>query len=314
MPGILKLEQGFCTAPAYAGLDLDISEFLTDCQLRNLALGTMGIYRRHLQDLARWLAPDSVGGRPTSETTPQDIRCYFLALQERRNPGGQKQAFRVLFTFFRWLTEEGAIAANPMARLKPPRVAEEPLDPVPLDTVLAMLNTCESKALLDLRDKALLLTLVDTGARATELLSVNLADCDLASGAILLRVTKTKKPRVVFLGKRARKATLAYIRARGKLLPDSPLWANDEGARLTYWGLRQALRRRALKAGVKPPSAHSFRRMFCLQSLKDGMNVLAVQALAGHADLSTTKRYVKWALGDLAEQHAAHSPADRLLG
>jgi len=291
-----------------SGVVLDIASFLTDCQVRNLAPRTVAIYRRHLQDLGAWL------GRPLSEATTDDLRAYFLSLRERRNPGGQHQAFRVLRTFYRWLLAEGVIEVNPMQRLKAPRVPEQALDPVPLDTVLAMLKTCESKALLDLRDKAILLALVDTGARATELLSVNLADCDLASGAILLRVTKTKRPRVVFLGKRARRAFLGYVRARGKLSPDSPLWTSDEGTRLTYWGLRQVLRRRALKAGVKPPSAHAFRRLFCLQCLKDGMSALAVQALAGHADLSTTKRYVKWAVGDLAEQHAAHSPADRLLG
>ena len=288
--------------------DLDVTAFLTDCQVRNLAPRTLAIYRRHLQDLAAWL------GRPLADGTTDDIRSYFLSLRERRNPGGQHQCFRVLRTFYRWLLSEGIIAANPMARLKAPRVPEQPLDPVPLETVTAMLKTCAGKGLLDLRDKALLLALIDTGARANELLSVNLADVDLSSGAILLRTTKAKRPRGVFLGKRARKAVLAYLRARGTLDPASPLWANDEGDRLTYWGLRQVLRRRALKAGVPAPSAHAFRRLFCLQCLKDGMSALAVQALAGHADLSTTKRYVKWALGDLAEQHAAHSPADRLLG
>jgi integrase/recombinase XerD len=222
----------------------------------------------------------------------------------------------VLKTFYRWLLAEGDIEANPMLRLKAPRVPEQALDPVPPDTVRAMLDTCD-KGLLGLRDRALLLALCDTGARANELLSVNLADVDLASGAILLRVTKAKRPRVVFLGKRARKAALAYLRAsprKGQSGAASPLWLTDEGSRLTYWGLRQVLRRRALKAGVKAPSAHAFRRLFCLQSLRDGMNVLAVQALAGHADLSTTRRYVKWALSDLAEQHAAHSPGDKLLG
>ena len=292
-------------------LDLDVTAFLTDCQVRNLAPRTLAIYRRHLQDLGAWL------GRPLADVSTDDLRAYFLSLRERRNPGGQHQCFRVLRTFYRWLLAEGAIASNPMQRLKAPRVPEQALDPVGLDVVKAMLDTC-GKGLLGLRDRALLLALVDTGARANELLAVNLADVDLASGAILLRVTKMKRPRVVFLGKRARKAVLIYLRARPPrtrgLDPMAPQWANDESGRLTCWGLRQVLRRRAHKAGVPAPSAHAFRRLFCLQCLKDGMSVLAVQALAGHADLSTTRRYVKWALGDLAEQHAAHSPGDKLLG
>jgi len=258
-------------------------------------------------DFASWLR------KPLSEASTDDLRAYFLSLRERRNPGGQHQAFRVLRTFYRWLVAEGILEANPMQRLKAPKVPEQPLDPVGLDVVRAMLKACEGKRLTDLRDTALILALCDTGARAREILAVNVGDCDLDTGAILLRQTKGRRPRIVFLGKRARRAVLAYLRAR-KAGPTEPLFANDEGARLTYWGLRLILQRRARKAGVKPPSAHAFRRLFCLQCLKDGMSALALQALAGHADLNTTKRYVKWALGDLAEQHAAHSPADKLLG
>jgi len=289
-------------------LDLDISSFLADGAMRNLAKGTLDIYRRHLLDFQR-----SIGDKPTPQITTQDLRLYFLSLQERRNPGGQHQAFRTLRRFFRWLLDEGSVETNPMARLKAPRVPEQQLDPVPVDIVKAMLAVC-GKDLLGLRDKALLLALADTGARASEFLAVNFGDCDLGAGTILLRETKGKRPRAVFLGKRARRAVLAYARARGTLAADAPLWASDEQGRLTYWGLRQVLRRRAEKAGIPAPSAHAFRRLFALQSLKSGLDVLSLQKLLGHADLSVINRYVKQSLGDLHEQHKAHSPADRLLG
>jgi len=303
MATILKLEQGSSIG---ATVGLDISEFLLDGQLRNLSPGTLGIYRRHLEDFARWL-----GDRRTAEITTQDIRCYLLSLQERRNPGGQRQAFRVLFTFFRWLTDEGIIPTNPMQKLKAPRVPEKLLDPVPLETVAAMLGTC-GRSLLDLRDAALLMFLVDTGARASEVTAVNVGDCDLGSGTVLLRVTKTKRPRAVFLGKRARKALLAYLRAR-KAHPTEPLFTTDEGERLTYWGLRQILRRRAEKAGVPAPSAHAFRRAFCLGMLRNGADVFSVQKLAGHSSLSTTQRYLKQLTEDLERAHERYSPVDRLL-
>ncbi len=181
--------------------------------------------------------------------------------------------------------DEGSIEANPMARLKAPRVPEQQLDPVPVDSVKAMLAVCD-KDLLGLRDRALLLALSDAGARASELLAVNLGDCDLGAGTILLRGTKGKRPRTVFLGNRARRAVLAHARARGTLAAGAPLWASDEGERLTYWGLRQILRRRAEKAGVPAPSAHAFRRLFALQSLESGLDVLSLQKLLGHADLA----------------------------
>ncbi len=299
---IPKLEQ----APRQVAEDLNLIAFLTDCQIRNLAPRTLAIYRIHLADFASWLR------EPLAQATTGDLRAYFLALRERRNPGGQHQAFRVLRTFYRWLEAEGAIAANPMSRLKAPRVPEQTLDPVPLEHVQAMLKTCQGQDLLSLRDKAIILALVDTGARATELLSVDLGDVDVEGGTILLRVTKSKRPRAVFLGKVALRAMLKYLKARKD--QEGPLWVADDGERLTYWGLRQVLRRRAERAGVPAPSAHAFRRLFAIQSLRSGLDVISLQKMLGHADLSVINRYVKQTLGDLKEAHDRHSPADKLLG
>lgn len=285
--------------------DLDITAFLTDCQIRNLTAGTIKVYRRHLQDLASWL------NKPLSQATTDNLRAYFLALRERRNPGGQHQAYRTLRRFYCWLEQEGTIAQNPMRRLKPPKVPEQTLDPVPLEDVQAMLKTCEGKGLLDLRDKALLLALLDTGARAMELLSADLADFD-PEGVILLRETKSKRPRAVFLGKRALRAMLRYLKARQD--QQGPLWVTEGGERLTYWGLRQVLRRRAERAGVPAPSAHAFRRFFALQALRDGMDVVSLQKILGHADLSVINRYLKQTQDDLKRAHERHSPADKLLG
>jgi site-specific recombinase XerD len=72
-------------APRQVVEDLNLIAFLTDCQIRNLAPRTLAIYRRHLGDLASWLR------KPLSEASIDDLRAYFLALRERRNPGGQHQ-------------------------------------------------------------------------------------------------------------------------------------------------------------------------------------------------------------------------------
>jgi len=312
MPVPLRQEQTLRPTSDYRRADtlaLDVSAFLADCQVRNLAQRTVAIYTRQLEALQAW-----AGRIETGALTTGDMRRYFLALQAKHNAGGQHQAFRVLRTFFRWLLAEGVIDANPMRTLRAPYVREEPLPPVPLPDVAAMLATCRGSGLLDVRDAALLLALLDSAARAHELLSCDVADLDTRTGALVLRITKNRKPRVTFLGARARKAMLRYIRARGALAPQAPLFATDAGERLTYSGLRQVLRRRAQRAGVKEPGAHAFRRAACLAMLRNGADVFSVQALAGHADLATTRRYLALLTEDLQAAHAAHSPVDRLLG
>lgn len=288
-------------------LRLDIEAFLVDCEVRNLAPKTLKTYRYQFETFLRWFGPRS---EPVSA---QDVRLYLLALRSKVSPSTQHQAFRVLRTFFRWLVVEGLLDESPMARLKPPRLPDNPLDPVPLPEVKAMLDTCKRRRQLDHRDAALLLALLDTAARASEMLGCDVNDADLRSGALVLRQTKGGKQRVTFLGSRARRALLRYLRDRGDLAGDAPLFATRDGRRLSYWGLRQMLRRRAEKAGVPAPGAHAFRRAACLAMLRNGADVFAVQALAGHADLATTRRYLKLAQDDLAEAHRQHSPVDNLL-
>lgn len=290
------------------GPALDIEMFMADCESRRLAARTLTIYRHQLARFHEWAHP-----RTAANVTAHDVRTYMLHLAREHNAGGQHQAYRVLRTFFRWLLAEGVIAENPISRVKPPRVRDEPLEPVPLPDVAAMLATCESRDPLDLRDKALLLVLLDTACRAGELLAATVGDLDLKAGALVLRVTKSGKRRVVFVGVKARRAVLAYLRKRGDLSDSAPLFATRGGTRLSYWGLRQMLRRRADRAEVTAPSAHAFRRAACLALLRNGADVFTVQALAGHADLSTTRRYLKLLSDDLQREHAEYSPADRLL-
>ena len=91
---------------------------------------------------------------------------------------------------------------------------------------------------------------------------MDLADLDQVTGAILIKQGKGRKPRMVYLGKKSRKAVRAYLRHRKGVEP--ALWVtDDQNDRLTYWGLRGVVRRRATQAGVEPPELHAFRRRLC---------------------------------------------------
>ena len=186
-----------------SGLDLDIQAFLIDCQVRNLSPNTLRIYRTQLGAFQAWFSNKSA-----ERATSQDMRSYFLCVRQHHNSGGQHQAYRVLKTFFRWLVAEDELEDSPMRRVRAPRMTVEPLDPILLETVKAMLATCKGKGILDRRDTALLLFLVDTGVRASEALAVDWADVDLRGGAVMLRETKNHSPRVAYLGGRTRKAPI----------------------------------------------------------------------------------------------------------
>jgi integrase/recombinase XerD len=173
-----------------------------------------------------------------------------------------------------------------------------------------MLDTCSGRSFADARDRAIILALMDTGARVSEFVALDVADVDRTTGAAIIRAGKGGKSRATFLGKKSLRALGVYMRYR----PDGgPLWLTDEGGRLSVAGLREVLRRRAARAGVPAPGPHAFRRGFAIAALRGGCDLVSLQRLLGHADLSILRRYLCQTQADLHEAHNKAAPVDRLL-
>jgi len=217
-----------------------------------------------------------------AEITPNFIRQFLLWHQETgHNPGGLHAAFRVLRTFLLWYEDESEPDdwKNPIRKIRHPKVPDKPLEPADLDDVSSLLSACKGNSLLDYRDKAVIMFLLDTGVRARELLQINFEDVNLMSGEVLIRQGKGKKSRSVFLGKVSRKALRGYLKHR--LDNNSALWITNEGERLAYGGLRAILARKAKQAGVPAPSLHSFRRAFAINMLRAGVDVFSLKKADG---------------------------------
>jgi integrase/recombinase XerD len=173
-----------------------------------------------------------------------------------------------------------------------------------------MIATCND-GFVGVRDRAIMLCLLDTGARAREFLSVNLDDVDTIGGEMFIRKTKNKRPRVVFIGKKSRRALRAYLKLRED--ESSALWVTSTGDRLAISSLQGMLDRRGRLAGIDHPSPHDFRRAFALLMLRAGVDVITLARLMGHSTLDVLKRYLKQNTEDLRIAHEKASPADKIV-
>ena len=300
-------------------LDSELLEFAIDRQARNLTPKTLLWYDQSLDLWRAFCGLESVTS--LADVTPSHVRRFIVHLQERgHNPGGVKNIYGAVKALLNWYADEDAYEQgssngwqNPIRKVKTPRVPEQPLDPVNLEDLRAMLATCERRTFYGERDRTLLLFLLDTGVRHAELCALDVGDVDIRSGSVLVRSGKGRKPRVTFAGPKTRQALTRYLRHRNHLADDAPLWATAQGHRLSYGGLRQVIRRRAARAGVPEPSLHSFRRGFAIASLRAGMDLVSLQRLLGHSDLSVIRRYLAQTEGDLQAAHERASPVDSLL-
>lgn len=284
-------------------------EFIKTKKIEGLSANTLRIYEQQLKHFLAFCEAQML--QQVSQVTASDIRNFLLWLHEGgHNPGGQHVAYRILKTFFRWydLEAEPANWRNPVTKVKAPRLIEEPLEPVEIKDVQAMISTCDA-TFLGRRNKAILLFLLDTGLRARELLSIDVADVNLITGTVLLRRGKGGKTRTVFIGNETRKAVRAYLRERHD--HQAALWVtDDQSKRLAYGGLRVLLARHARLAGINPPSAHDFRRAFALTMLRQGVDLVTLARLMGHTSFKVLQRYLKLLPEDLQEAHRRAGPID----
>lgn len=285
-----------------------LEAFILDRKVRGLSAETIKWYKKKLTPFARWCDDQVV--TQVDQITPDVLRRYLVVLEERgHNPGGIHSIYRAIRAFLRWWGDEVEPEGwrNPTERVKAPKVPNEPIEPVELDTVRAMMDNC-GRDFHGFRDKAIMLALLDTGARAGELLAMNLDDVDPITGEILIRRGKGSKSRMVYLGKQSRKALRAYLKHRSDTSP--AVWTSDTGERLSYSGLRSIIRRRSMKAGVDAPKLHDFRRFFALTMLRNGTDIFTLQKLMGHADLQVLRRYLAQTNQDTLEAHRRAGPVD----
>jgi len=303
--GIIKLSQ-------QEYLPILIESFLIDRRSQGLSPETIDFYTKKLKYFQTYCEGQAL--TQVSQLTPDIIRRYILGISETHNPGGVHACFRPLRTLLYWIEEEEIMPAgwkNPIRKVKAPKLPMEPIDPIELEDIQTLLKSC-SNNYSGVRDKAMMLGLLDTGARAKEFLDLNLEDIDLATGAVMIKQGKGRKPRLVFLGRKTIRSIRVYLRSRRDNNP--ALWISIHGDRMTYAALRCLLRRRAELVGLKDiPTPHDFRRAFALIMLRNGVDIFALQKLMGHSDLQVLRRYLAQTDQDIQAAHLRGSPVDNNL-
>lgn len=286
---------------------------------RELSRATQADYGITFRRLVDLLGPECVFDRITAE----DVQRLLNGLAEQGlGPKSLLNAHTGLSALWTWA--EGALGSTHVVRgVKRPRWRRPVIEPFTQEEVGRLLRACDQMEPYDrtwkrnvsakrptaLRDRAILLALLDTGLRASELTALRMADYEEKRGRMQVLHGKGDKERTVFLGDTSRLAVWRYLATR-ETVKASPLFATRQGMALERAGLLHLVQRIGDRAGVTGVHPHRFRHTFAIWFLRNGGNPLELQRMLGHEKLETVLIYVRLAEVDIERAAKAASPVD----
>lgn len=251
-------------------------------------------YRRDVDRLLAWLAE---GGIMLRDVTTDTLRLFLgdlhdLGIAER----SQARMVSGLRSFFRYLTIEGYLEADPTELLESPKLGlhlPEVLTVAEIDAMIAAIDPAKDEAQ---RDRAMMETLYGCGLRVSELVNLEMSRVYASEGYLIVR-GKGDKERMVPMSDTSVAEITAWLDDRQRL-PVKPgeeniLFLNRRGHRLTRQRAFQIVKGLAEAAGIrKTISPHTLRHSFATHLLEGGANLRAIQQMLGHESIATTQIYI----------------------
>lgn len=290
-----------------------------------LSLGARNLSPNTIDDYSRTLAKFSVFLK--EDLNVQEVNHHhielFLASQEKLSNKSRLNYYIGLSGLWTWLVGEEIVPENIVRKLKPPRAERKevvPFTEMEIKAIFAALNRSKvyqrdghsvdhSLGSFE-RNRAVLLLMLDTGLRASELCNLKIEDLDNRNNRVFVKQGKGMKERLLPFSPRTGQMIWRYLAGRKDARPEDPLFASRLNRPMTRTKLAEMCAGIGKRAGVPNVHPHRFRHTFAIEFLRNGGSAFTLQMMLGHSTLETVKIYLKLAQIDLDTAHRRASPVD----
>lgn len=282
------------------------TDFMLSRQAMNCTSATLEFYKYTAGKFLQWI--ESQGVTRPEEITARYVRQYLAELPGKdTTKHDHARAIRTLLRFWHF---ENYMPA--LVKFEMPKLSKKRLPVLTAEQLKQVMKVC------NVRDKAIILFMVDSGLRRQETVNLNWGDVNIQTGLVHVRQGKGQKDRSAVIGATTRRALLAYKRSKYKTIGEPgyydqrPLFLSRTGERFTGPGLLRVFQRLSKQTGIRV-TPHAMRRTFTILALRAGMRPLHLQHLGGWSDLSMVDHYAQMVEEDLLQEHSQHGPIDGIF-
>jgi site-specific recombinase XerD len=254
---------------------------------------TIKSYGDGVKAFSRWC--ETTGTDP--QFTKTNVQQFITDLLDGGAEAGTAEArLKGLRRYAIWLSDPDGgdvLDSNPLAGIGPVKVDRKITAALDEGQIKALIKACAGRGFIDRRDEAIVRLMVETGARAGEVVNVSVDDCDLKRGTVVVRRGKGGKGRILPIGPQTGVAIDRYLRMRSAhpLAHTPDLWLGGKGRSFQYHALHKALGVRARAAGIQHFHPHLMRHTAATRWLAAGGSEQGLMAVAGWSNRVMLDRY-----------------------
>jgi integrase/recombinase XerD len=291
--------------------------FMLDAHSRHLSPHTILDYSNTFRKFLAFLGQDP----PIAEITPAQVKDFLAAQQVSKKTVLNYHIG--LSALWSWAVEEGVAGSHILRRVERVKPEKRSIVPYSIEEIKSMLGsiavsksytrpgkkeTCHALPTPE-RNRAIILLLLDTGIRASELCELRLTDVDLKNNRITV-MGKGSKERTLPISPRTSQSIWRYLKTKADERAGGFLFVTQFGEPMDRDRLLKSLTIIGRRGGVREVNVHRFRHTFAINYLRNGGDPYTLQMMMGHSTMEMVKTYLALAQADLEKVHRMASPVD----
>jgi len=291
------------------------SQFLDSLKIRGLSYHTMRWHKENLLALLKTIKKIDLPTEPGVLTEKMMQNVVLEMINNGLSQTTVNHRVRSLRQFYKYLLTECIVSINPAERLERKKNKAVVIEAFTEKQLTDLLNACNKNRFVGFRDYTIILFLLDTGVRVSELVGVKISDIRINENEVIIAKGKGGKQRRVFVSIKTKGVLKNYLRIRGDIADNPYLFITSDNKQMKQRTVQERLTiygKIAKLKGVRV-SPHTFRHTFAKMYIIRGGDPFSLQALLGHSTLEMVKHYVNLWGSDLQKMHRQYSPVDQLF-